>query len=123
MSWYSQFIRINNTTLPSPRSYRVERSDLDSERTTRDESGYLHRDRIRKGVYKLYLQWRLTPAQLETIIPLIERESFSVTFLDPTSCAQHTATMYTGNRSAEIVLGAKTISDMLFDFTVDFIEL
>lgn len=123
MSWYSNFITIGGYQLPSPREYKVQRADLDTENTTRDEAGVLHRDRIRTGVYKIFVTWRLTSTQLSNVISRIEASSFSVTFFDPCTAQTVTRTMYSGDRSADMVLGADTIGDTMFDFSVDLIEM
>lgn len=123
MSWFSSFISIGGNQLPSPRSYRVQRSDLDTENTTRDESGVLHRDRIRTGVYKIYATWRLTSSQLSSVVSAIEPASFSVTFYDPNTNATVTRSMYSGDRSSEMVVGADAAANTLWDFTVNLIEL
>lgn len=123
MSWFSSFISVGGVPLPPPRSYRVQRADLDSENTSRDEAGRLHRDRIRTGTYKIFVTFRVKPTQLSTIISAIEPASFSVTFYDPNTNATVTRTMYSGDRSSEVILGATSASNMLIDFTVDLIEL
>lgn len=123
MAWFNGFITINGTRLPSPRSYRVQRADLDSENTTRNELGVLHRDRIRQGVYKLYLTWRVNPSALASIISAIEPASFTATFYDPNTNQTVTRTLYSGDRSSEMIVNSEYTSDTLWDFSVDLIEL
>lgn len=123
MAFISNYISINNTTLPTPTSYRVQMADLDTENTTRDETGVLHRDRIRYGVYKIIAQWRLTTTQLSSLISLLQNASFSVTFFDPNTLTYQTKTMYAGDRESEIVVGNASTSAIYVDFNVDLIEL
>lgn len=122
MDWISNYMSVGGTALPQPISYRVQRSDLDGD-TERDEAFVMHRDRVRKGVYKLFVEWQLTCAQLEALIPLIEAETFSLTFLDPNTASRVTAVVYSGDRVSTLVSGAAAVGEMLWNFTVNFIEL
>lgn len=123
MSWISNYISIGGYQLPAPTSYEVQRSDLDSENTTRNEAGYLSRDRIRSGVYKIIAKWRIPTSDLQRIVTAISPASFSVTFLDLTTASYKTATMYVGDRTASVVVGDNSVNEMLVDFAVNFIEL
>ena len=38
--------KINGVTMPTPKSFKVTINDIDSENTTRDARGTMHRDRI-----------------------------------------------------------------------------
>ncbi len=123
MSFLSNYIRIGTYQPPAPTGYEVQRADLDSENTTRNEAGELKRDRIRAGVYKIIAKWRLTSSELSQFTAAISNAQFSVTFLDLTSAAYVTKTMYAGDRSASVVAGSSTAGEMLVDFSVNFIEL
>lgn len=123
MAWISDYIKIGNTTLPTPISYRVQMADLDTENTTRDETGVLHRDRIRYGVYKIVASWRLRSTQLASIIALLQPSSFSVRFFDTNTMTYQTKTMYAGDRESEVIVGDETAAGVLVDFSVDLIEL
>lgn len=123
MAWISNYITINGTRLPTPTTYRVQMADLDTENTTRDETGVLHRDRIRSGVYKIIVSWRLRSSQLASIISLIQSSSFTVTFFDTNTMSYQTKTMYAGDRESEVVIGDETAAGVLVDFNVDFIEM
>jgi hypothetical protein len=94
-------ISIDGVDLPAPSTIKMPQSDLDSADTNRNEEGYLQRDRIRQGVYKLELEWKgITNAQLATILETIKPASVEVTF--PTPVGRVTKTMYAGNRNIEI---------------------
>ena len=123
MSWISNYISIGNVQLPTPTSYRVQMADLDTENTTRDEAGVLHRERIRQGVYKLYVTWRLRSSALADLISLIAPSSFTVTFFDTNTMSYQTRIMYAGDRESEVVIGSETAGGVLVDFNVDFIEM
>lgn len=123
MSWIADYIRIGSYQPPAPTSYEVQRADLDSENTSRNEAGYMNRDRIRSGVYKIVAKWRLTASQLAPFVTAISGVSFSVRFLDLTTASYVTRSMYVGDRSASVVVGDNSASEMLVDFAVNFIEL
>ena len=127
MSWISNYITIgtgnNAYTLPAPTAYEVQRADLDSENTTRNEAGYLSRDRIRGGVYKIVAKFRVKVSDLQAIISHISGVSFTCTFLDLTTASYQTKTMYCGDRSASLVVGGSATNDLYVDLSVNFIEL
>lgn len=94
-------ITIDGVDLPAPSSFKIQQSDLDSSDTNRNEEGYLQRDRIRQGIYKLELEWKgITNAQLAIILNTIKPASVAVKF--PTENGLVTKTMYVGNRNIEV---------------------
>lgn len=115
-------IKFGSFTPISPRSYGVQRSDLDSEDSGRSETGMMFRNRIRAGVYKIQVTWRVNRSQLSAIANAISPDSFSATFFDPTTASTKTCTMYAGDRSATMVLNADTAAETLWDLSVNFIE-
>lgn len=115
-------IKFGNFTPISPRSYGVQRSDLDSEDSGRSETGMMFRNRIRAGMYKIQVTWRVNRSQLSAIASAISSDSFSVTFFDPTTASTKICTMYAGDRSATMILNADTATETLWDLSVNFIE-
>lgn len=99
-----KWIRVNNVWLPVPVTYKVQRSDLDSEMSTRNERGVLKRDRIRQGIYKIYTTWKLPIKELSILTNAFEPESFTTYFYDVTSGKYVTAQMYAGDITAEVIL-------------------
>lgn len=95
-------LTINNATTANPSDYKVTRSDLDTENTTRTEDGVLTRDRCRAGIYKIEASWTaITWAQLKTITDATAGSSFTVLFLNPFAGATNTSgTFYCGDRTA-----------------------
>ena len=92
---------IDGVDLPAPSSLKIQESDLDSADTNRNEEGYLQRDRIRQGIYKIELEWKgITNAQLATILNAIKPASVAVKF--PTENGLVTKTMYAGDRKIEV---------------------
>ena len=103
-------ISIDGVDLPSPSVYKLPRFDMDSSDTTRNELGILQRDRIRQGIYKIELEWRvITSSQLHLIEMAIEPARVEVKFLTPTG--YKTKTMYVGDRFSEMVLLANRKTD------------
>ncbi len=114
-------IVIGAVDLPDPASYDVQRSDLDSENTGRSEAGVLQRDRVRAGVYKLSLTFRVTKTDLKVITDALAPVSFSCTFFDPTTSSAPTKTMYAGDRRAKMIYYPAT-GETRWELSVDLIE-
>lgn len=98
MSW-----AINGTSIPDPdMDYKIERNDIDSSQTGRLDNGYMFRERIRTGVYKISCTWHLTGSQktnLENL--LLSSPNISFTFLDGNSFI--TKTMYCSKTSSNCI--------------------
>jgi hypothetical protein len=106
-------LKVNGVELPSPSKYKVKRSDLDSEATMRNSEGYLIRDRVREGVYRIDVSWEaLTHSDYLTVVNALSPAKFTVVFWDPNSATTKTAQMYAGDRDSELILlkdGQKSI--------------
>lgn len=95
-------LKIDGVDMPAPSVFKIPRFDLDSGDTNRNEEGYLQRDRIRQGIFKIELEWKgITSAQLNTIETAIAPASVQVTF--PTATGMQAKTMYVGDRMVEMV--------------------
>ncbi len=116
-------LSIGGTAMPPPYKYDIAREDIDSESSGRSETGVMFRDRIRQGVYKLSLGWKVYTPQLEDIISAISAENFSVTFFDGTSAGNKTRTMYAGTPNVTMILNAPTMAEVLWDITMNLIEV
>ncbi len=94
-------IKINGVVLPTPTSYKIPQFDLDSDDTTRDETGGLHRNRVRQGIFKIELEWKaIRSIDADKILNAIEPSSFNVEF--PTTSGVKTKKMYAGDRNVTI---------------------
>lgn len=114
-------ITIDGVTLPHPSSLKIGRSDLDSPDTTRNEEGYLQRDRIRQGVYKIELGFiAKTSSEITTIESAIQNAELMVTF--PTPQGMQTKKMYVGDRSSNIVLYNGGGDNIRWDMSFNLIE-
>lgn len=93
-------ITIDGIDLPSPTKYRIPKFDIDSSDTNRNELGILQRDRIRQGVFKIELEWKmLTSSELHLIETAVKPDKINVTFDTPTG--KQTKQMYVGDRNIE----------------------
>jgi len=111
-------IKINNEAIPDPSKIAITKQDLDSPDTTRNELGYLQRDRIRAGVYKVSLSYNAkTGSDITAVETAISGASFDVTF--PDSSGDVTKTMYVGDRSKELV---QTTSGFMWTLNFDLVE-
>ena len=116
-------IYIGGVLMPSPRTYAVTVSDLDSADSGRGETGIMYRNRIRANVYKIQATFRVTRAELNKIMDAIKEASFSVRFSDPYTLSLKTCTMYAGDRHSTMLLNSDKANETLWDFSVNFIEM
>ena len=113
-------ITIGSTPLPDPVEYSVTLQDIDSENTRRTESGILTRDRVRAGVYKIQVAWKVNKADLKKITDAVAPAKFSVTFFDPTTSSNPTKDMYVGDRTANLI--HLESGQSLWELTLSLIE-
>lgn len=94
-------LKINGVEYKVPMSYEVTIQDIDSENTTRDARGTMHRDRL---AVKRKLSITFPPIFDKDAKPLlnaISNPTFSVTFRD-IQLGNITRTMYVGDRSGKL---------------------
>lgn len=117
-------ITISSTELPAPSEYTVSLQDIDSENTRRTEAGVLTRDRVRGGIYKIQVIWKVTKTQLKTITDAIAPAKFSVTFFDPTTSTSPTRDMYCGDRVGKLMLlkDPENPGESLWELSTSLIE-
>ena len=98
-------IKFGSYSPPSPTKYSLTLQDIDSEDTGRGESGYMVRERIREGIYKLSLTFtNISSDDVVSIKSSISNSSVNVTLFDG---GEVTAKMYVGDRQLEL----KSIDD------------
>ena len=94
-------ISINGVDLPTPTSFKIPQSDLDSSDTGRNEAGYLQRYRIRQGVYKVELEWKaIKSGDADRILNAVKPSAVNATIL--TTGGIKTKRMYVGDRDVSI---------------------
>lgn len=87
-------------TPPSPTEYSLEVQDIDSPDSGRGESGYMVRERVREGIYKLSLSFtNLSSDDVLAIKQAISPESIRVTLFDGDPVTKQ---MYVGNRTLKL---------------------
>lgn len=115
-----QLIKIGSYTPPTPTKYSLEVSDIDSEDTGRGETGYMSRERVRAGIYKVSLEFtNITSDEVLAIKQAISPEEFTVQLFDGSIVS---AEMYAGNRT----LNLKSIDDesnCFWDMSFNLTEL
>ena len=98
-------VSLNGYTPPAPTEYSLDIQDIDSEDSGRGETGYMTRERVREGLYKLSLAFtNITSDDVLDIKNAISSEEIMVTLFDGTSVD---AKMYVGNRTLKL----KSIDD------------
>ncbi|WP_312541432.1 DUF6711 family protein [Enterococcus sp.] len=113
---------INNVTMPAPNAYEVSEADVDSENTTRSESGVLHRDRIRGGIRKIQVTWRVKESSARQILAAVSPAAVSVTYLDTQTGGNRNSRMYAGDRKMTLVQHRNTLADPLWDVSFSLTE-
>ena len=89
------FIKINDTELPVPTYYSVTSNDIESSDSGRyDESGIIHRNRVRRSVKVCDVKWKLPGSALEALNVKLADERLEVSLLDPASAGYIDAEMY-----------------------------
>ena len=98
-------VSFNGYNPPSPTGYSLDVQDIDSPDTGRGETGYMSRERVREGIYKLSLTFtNLTSDEVLGIKRAIKPESFQVQLFDGELV---TKKMYAGNKKLDL----KSIDD------------
>lgn len=114
-------ITIDGVGLPHPSSLQVGMQDLDSPDTTRNERGYLQRDRIRAGIYKIQLEFvAKTGPEIQIIESTLLNARMNVTF--PDSSGRITREMYVGDRQKDVVLYANNPDKVRWNLSFSLVE-
>lgn len=92
------FLKINDKILPTPSYYAVDSDDIDSTDSRRsDETGLMHRRRIREGVRTCDVKWILDGTQAEGLKVDLSAPLLSVSMLDPAAAGYSDLEMYAKN--------------------------
>ena len=96
------FISINGQTLPTPYYYSVTSRDIESSGSGRfDETGVVHRSRVRHSVKTCDVKWKVPASELGTISTSLSAELLHVSLLDPASAGYVSCDMYADGVKAE----------------------
>ena len=96
-------ISIDGVDMPTPMTYSIPMEDLDSSDSSRSESGILIRNRVRQGICRLELSWRVDDSDAAVLLGAIQPERVHVAFRDPRTGTQAQADMYVEGRSCALV--------------------
>lgn len=111
-------VQFGTYTPPAPTEYALEILDIDSDETGRGETGFMSRERVRAGIYKLALSFtNITSDDVLSIKEAIAPESVTVTLFDGGDVV---AEMFVGNRTLKLKSiddNANCFWDMSFNLT------
>ena len=94
------FLWIDGRPMPTPNRCPITQYDMDSAKSGRAENGYMHRDRIRSGMFSMQPSWvHLTAAQAEALENALAPAAFHVQFR--LAGKTRTKRMYAGDRQWE----------------------
>ncbi|WP_028609736.1 DUF6711 family protein [Paenibacillus harenae] len=109
-------LKINGADLPTPSGYIVTKQDI--VKAERNARGTMIKELI-ASKDKIDLTWiYLTPAQLSQLLAAVSANFFNVTYLEPQSGTNRTATFYAGDRSApamDFINGVMRWKDIKFN--------
>lgn len=92
------FLKINGKELPAPSYYSVDNDDIDSLDSRRsDETGLMHRRRIRQGVRTCEVKWILDGDSAKGLQVDLSEQLLAVSMLDPASAGYSECNMYAKN--------------------------
>lgn len=92
------FLKINGNVLPTPSFYSVDSDDVDSTDSSRsDETGLMHRRRIRKGIRTCDVKWVLDGNVAKWLNVNLAEPLLSVVLLDPATAGYAECDMYATN--------------------------
>lgn len=95
--------KVGTTSIPDPSEFKYTTASLDVS-AERDSTGTLIRDMVATK-HNVGLKWdALSWATIQTILGLVQGETFSFSFPSPETGAIYTGTYYVGDRETEAVL-------------------
>lgn len=96
------FLSINGHELPTPFYYSVTSKDIEGTCSGRsDETGVVHRNRVRHSVRTCDVKWRIPGSSLRLIDESLSDELLNVSMLDPASAGYVSCEMYADNIHSE----------------------
>jgi hypothetical protein len=97
------WLKINGVTMPTPKSFQILRADLDSDKSSRSEAGYMKRDRVRADTRKFTLSWTLKESDMIFLLSYLSLVEFTAEVYDATIGGYAQYTMYAGDRTADLI--------------------
>ena len=96
-------ITIDDVALPTPNQYNIPMQDMTSSDSSYSESGLCIRNRVRQGICRLELAWRVRTSDAATILTAVKPDKVTVQYLDPRTGTQSSAEMYVEDRSCSLI--------------------
>ena len=111
-------LTIGGVELHDLTKYSVRKQDLDSENSTRSETGYLTRERIRAGIHTLEVTVsRYTNEELATLLKALDPEVLSANFFFGT---EKTISCYSSNQTIDLKSTAE--GEPYWDISFNLVE-
>ena len=99
----SNLLLIDDVVMPTPSTFLVNISDLDTSESGRSIDGNLHRDVIGTNFRKIDLTWKtMTREDLKKFLNAVSKTNFMVTYYDPIQDAMVKKTMYASDRKVDM---------------------
>lgn len=113
-------VNLDGVDLPAPTKYKIPDSDLDSADSNRNELGYFQRDRVRQGVLKAELEFKVNSSDLALIKSAVKPPEIQATLL--TEVGFITRTMYAGDRNTEMLKYSDDYNKIMWSISFNLIE-
>ena len=99
----NNLLLIDDVVMPTPSSFLINISDLDTNESGRSIDGNLHRDVIGTNFRKIDLTWKtMTREDLKKFLNAVSKTNFMVTYYDPIQDAMVKKTMYASDRKVDM---------------------
>ena len=99
----NNLLLIDDVVMPTPSSFLINISDLDTSESGRSIDGNLHRDVIGTNFRKIDLTWKtMTREDLKKFLNAVSKTNFMVTYYDPIQDAMVKKTMYASDRKVDM---------------------
>lgn len=96
-------LTIGGVEMPAPYQYSIPMQDVMSSDSAYSESGHCIRNRVRQGVCRLELAWRVGGSDAATLLSAIKPDKVSVKYYDPRTGALTEEDMYVEDRSCALI--------------------
>lgn len=114
-----RLIKFGSYTPPAPTEYDVDIQDIDSADTGRGETGFMSRERVRAGIYKISVSFtNISSDDVLKIKKSISSEKVKVEFFDGETVS---ADMYAGDRKLKLK-SIDDVSNCIWDMSFSMTE-
>lgn len=118
---YALGFKIDNTAIPDPSEFKYTAASLDAS-AERNTQGLLFRDMVAIK-HNVSLKWdALSWTTIQSILALVQSDSFELKFPSPETGAIYTGTYYVGDREVDAILLAGNQSDWYGSLSFNLIE-